>query len=313
MKALLLTLCSLVLMHLPKAQEITGGWYGRADVLVSGNYSNYLAELNIRQKGNEVEGIMGYYFKNTYQSFYIRGKYNPQSRTVTIKDVPVVYFNGTSSMPTVHCMMEFTAQLSVSRAKSQLKGYFLTNEKYRYTCPDIDIRLTKDPTENTDSLLQNSTAVTKMWKPAPEDLVVTPTLVTEKKETPVTPALVTRFEERKAFLIKEIDVETDSVRVSLYDNGDVDGDTVSVFYNKVPILTHQGLNTQGVNLYLQLDSTTAVHELSLYAENLGAIPPNTALMIISDGVHRYEVFSTSNETLNGTIRIRRVKKATQKP
>lgn len=309
MKTLLSALCVCMLPMILPAQEISGGWYGRADVLVQGSHSNYLAELNIRQKGKEVEGVMGYYFRNTYQSFIVRGTYDPRTRTVTIPEVPVAYFNGSMSMPAVHCMMEFSAQLSVSRLKSSLKGLLMSDAKYRYTCPDIDIRLTRDDDENTDSLLQAFSPVNRIWMPAADEMVVTTASVIARKEAPVTTDIAQSFAARQAFLIREIDVYSDSVRVSIYDNGDVDGDTVSVFYNKIPILVNQGLNTQGINLYLNLDSTTDVHEISLYAENMGTIPPNTALMIIHDGTHRHEVFSTSNETLNGTIRIRRVRKA----
>lgn len=298
-----------MLPTLMAAQEISGGWYGRADVLVQGSHNNYLAELNIRQKGKEIEGVMGYYFKNTYQSFIVRGKYDPKTRMVTIPEVPVAYFNGTASMPLVHCMMEFTAQLSVSRISSTLKGYFLSDAKYRYTCPDIDIRLTRDDNQNTDSILQAFSPANRIWMPSADEMVVTPALVNTQKEVSANAEITRTFATRQAFLIREIEVFSDSVRVSIYDNGDVDGDTVSVFYNKAPILVNQGLNTQGVNLYLALDPAKDVHELSLYAENMGTVPPNTALMIIHDGVHRHEIYSTSNENLNGTVRFRRVKKA----
>jgi hypothetical protein len=301
----LFTLCTILAVQFLQAQEIAGGWYGRGDVMVDGNHSNYLAELNVKQRGNEIEGIMGYYFRNTYQSFYVRGKYNPNTRTVSIRDIPVLYYNSAVSMPGVHCTMNFEAQLAVSRARSTLKGFFLSEAKYRYTCPNIDIRLTRDNDQNTDSLLREYGAMNRLWFPAPEETVVTPALVSEKKVAPTTAPLVRSFEERKPYLIKEIEVNSDSLRVSLYDNGDIDGDTVTVFYNKAPILMKQGLNAQGINIYIQLDATTQVHELSLYAENLGSIPPNTALMIIYDGVNRFEIFSTSNETLNGTVRIKK--------
>ena len=40
----------------------------------------------------------------------------------------------------------------------------------------------------------------------------------------------------------------------------------------------------------------------MYAENLGTIPPNTALMVITDGHHRYEVRITSDLEKSGVIR-----------
>jgi hypothetical protein len=47
----------------------------------------------------------------------------------------------------------------------------------------------------------------------------------------------------------------------------------------------------------------------MFAENLGRIPPNTALMIIHDGIQRHEIFLTSTLNSNGTVRIRRKKQA----
>ncbi len=113
------------------------------------------------------------------------------------------------------------------------------------------------------------------------------------------------FVRRKAVLNKEFDVESDSVRLSFYDNGEIDGDSISVFVNKKVIFTHQELAAKAFNVYLHLDSTLDVNEISMFAENLGRLPPNTALMVVTDGKNRYEVFMSSSLTENATIRLRR--------
>ena len=82
------------LLHAQK--HIKGSWYGRADVQGSGATSNYLTEFILQQKGNDVEGIFGYYFKDTYQSFYVRGTYNPKTRLVSIRNIPLL-FHGSPS------------------------------------------------------------------------------------------------------------------------------------------------------------------------------------------------------------------------
>jgi len=302
-----ITISLVCFFFFPQAQEISGSWYGNADVMMQGSNDNYLAEMVIKQKGKDVEGVMGYYFKNTYQSFIVKGTYDAKTRILEIRNIPLMYFRSVLSQPNVTCIMDFQAQLIVSKIKTQLKGNFLRDEKYKYTCPDLEIAFFKDFSEsNTDSLVKEATAQKKIWTPSLEEKVVTPTQIAEIKESPPEPVLK-KFEERKPLLIKEIEVESDSLRVTIYDNGDIDGDTVSVFYNNVPILKHQGLNAQGENIYIQLDPSTAVHEISLFAESMGSIPPNTALMIITDGKNRFELFFTSNEKLNGTVRIRRKK------
>jgi len=287
-----------------KAQAVNGSWYGKAEVILEGNHHNYLTELILKQKGNSVEGIMGYYFKNQYQSFFVRGKYNPKTRLLLIDEVPIVYFGSNEAKPTVNCTMDFEAIFTASKIKSNLKGYFVRTDKYKYTCPDLQLLFTKDDKENTDSVLKEAVAVQRNWQPSKEEIVVTPEVVAAKKAEPPPPELE-KFEERKAYIVNDIYVDSDSLRISLYDNGDIDGDTISVFYNKMPIVQHLYLNAQGTNFYLQLDKQTKVHEISMFAENLGSIPPNTALMIIHDGTSRYEIFLTSSFTLNGTVRIRR--------
>jgi len=51
-----------------------------------------------------------------------------------------------------------------------------------------------------------------------------------------------------------------------------------------------------------------VNEISMFADNLGRIPPNTALMIVSDGINRYELYLSSSLTQNGAVRLKRKKK-----
>ena len=116
------------------------------------------------------------------------------------------------------------------------------------------------------------------------------------------------FTKRKAALNKDLEVESDSVRLTFYDNGEIDGDSISVFVNNQVVLTHQELAAKGLTLYLHLDSTRDVNEISMFAENLGKYPPNTALMVVTDGKNRYEVFMSSSLTENATIRLVRSKK-----
>jgi len=120
------------------------------------------------------------------------------------------------------------------------------------------------------------------------------------------------FNERKTVLNRILDVESDSVRVSFYDNGVIDGDSISVFVNNHVVLVHQELAAKAFNLYLKLDSTRELNEISMFAENLGKYPPNTALMIVTDGKNRYEVFMSSSLTENATVKLRKRKKEVSK-
>jgi hypothetical protein len=313
MKRIAVLFGSLLCIVMAHGQSVTGSWYGRADAVMQGIHSNYLTELVIKQKGDDVEGVFAYYFKNMYQSFFVRGKYDKSTRQLSIKKVPVINVSASASNE-MDCEMEFQATLVVSKAKSTLNGFFYRPEKYKYTCPDLRVNYTLDNSENNqDSVLKNTVAMMKIWAPLPEDVVVnnnTTTVsnnnghfatVTESEET----GLIQKYKARKNILQQEITVHSDSVRVSFFDNGDVDGDSISVFMNDRPILTKQELDVRAITLYVKLDTTKAVNEITMFAENLGKYPPNTALMVIYDGENRNEIYLSSSLTQNATVRIRR--------
>ncbi|HEU4859034.1 MAG TPA: hypothetical protein VFT15_04325, partial [Chitinophagaceae bacterium] len=65
--------------------------------------------------------------------------------------------------------------------------------------------------------------------------------------------------------------------------------------------------TRSVHFDIPLDSTKEINEITMFADNLGTIPPNTALMIVNDGKKRYELRLTSNFEKNATIRIKKKK------
>jgi hypothetical protein len=116
----------------------------------------------------------------------------------------------------------------------------------------------------------------------------------------ITPIL-TNFEKRNNAILETVTVESATVKVELYDNGEVDGDSISVFYNGKVLLAHKRLSEKPITLEIPIDFS-GVNELVMYAYNLGTIPPNTALMIVRDGSKRYEVRITSDLKKSGTIR-----------
>jgi PKD repeat protein len=108
-------------------------------------------------------------------------------------------------------------------------------------------------------------------------------------------------EKRIDNLVRQIEVTHDSIQVSFYDNGDIDGDSITVSYNNKIITQHLLLTANGKTFTIKVEPTPAQNELIMYAENLGSIPPNTALMIIYDGTKRYEVNISSSESSNGKV------------
>lgn len=303
------SVCALLLLltaGFVSAQKVAGYWYGTASIANAGG-NNYLMELIVQQNNTKINAILNYYFRNTYRSLKLNGSYNPQTRQLVLLDVPVPYAGSTSNME-VDCKMDFIATHRVAKAGSNLLGKFMGQPAYKYTCPDVvfDLALNNEA-NNEDSILtalRNYKETFQLWSPAADDTLVS--AVVQQRTIQNIP-LVRAFSERVLDVQKEIEVDGDSIRVDFYDNGEVDGDSISVFFNEKLFGANLRLSTRSVNLNLKLDTTKEVNTLAMFANNLGAIAPNTALMLVSDGKKRYEVRLSSSFEKSAAVRIRRKK------
>lgn len=116
------------------------------------------------------------------------------------------------------------------------------------------------------------------------------------------PIILSRVRESAFKEIPEIIVDTGEIRLDFYDNGQIDGDSISVLINKRTVLSHQKLGSNPITTYVKVDLQHAFQEVEMVAENLGTIPPNTALLIITAGKKRYELFLTSSVTKSAKVR-----------
>jgi hypothetical protein len=101
-----------------------------------------------------------------------------------------------------------------------------------------------------------------------------------------------------------IDVRNEEILIKLYDNGEIDDDTISVYLDDKLVLASKRLSASPIELKVKLDADHPEHVVVMVAENMGRIPPNTSLMIVWDGEKRYEVQITSTEQRNAMVRFR---------
>ena len=128
-----------------------------------------------------------------------------------------------------------------------------------------------------------------------------PSMVPEIKRTDTVRQKIVGFEPRRKDVIRTIPIEQPTFKVDFYDNGEIDGDSITVFYNGKIVLLHKMLTTKAISLTLALDENVKENVITMYADNLGTIPPNTALMIVTDGNKRYEVRITSDTEKSGSV------------
>ena len=133
---------------------------------------------------------------------------------------------------------------------------------------------------------------------------------TQKKDTrsvmPAAPPAKLPFDQRKNREIQTVETSSDSLVLSFYDNGVVDGDSISVYMNDVLIVAAIKLTTVANKKTIALPQTGDIR-ITLVAENLGSLPPNTGLMTIRDGGDVYQVNFSADMQTNATVVIRRKK------
>ena len=118
--------------------------------------------------------------------------------------------------------------------------------------------------------------------------------VAEKEKTPATdPDTPQKQLSRKNKTIATYDVHSPEIKIELFDNGEIDGDMVTVYHNKSKIIDRQVLGIKPIVYTITATAKDRVHEFTLVANNLGSIPPNTALMRITAGTKIYELFAST--------------------
>ncbi len=134
-----------------------------------------------------------------------------------------------------------------------------------------------------------------------EDMSKKPVMVTRPESSAISlPAVIMK---RENPVIKKIETAAAEMLLELYDNGQIDGDTISIYHNNELIISHAGLTDKPVRFKINIDAKNPHHEIIMVADNLGSIPPNTSLMIITANGKRYEIFISSSDQKNAKLLI----------
>ena len=129
----------------------------------------------------------------------------------------------------------------------------------------------------------------------------------QKEMTGPARELPTVVADRKNETIQDLYFKNDSLILSLYDNGVVDGDTVSVYLNGENIISKQKLKESAIKKTIYISAASDSVQLVLFAENLGTIPPNTGLLTVRDGEDIYQVRFSADLQKNASVILRRKK------
>ncbi len=150
-------------------------------------------------------------------------------------------------------------------------------------------------------------------KPVTEKVVKAPETVkvkvpeTKTKAVDVSIPSAVDVEKRTIETIQSVYFKSDSLVLTLYDNGEVDGDTVSVLMNGKLIMPRVGLSTNAVRKTIYTNDIGDSIQIIMYAETLGSLPPNTGLLIVYDGTDRYEIRFSGDMEKSSAIMFKRRK------
>lgn len=262
--------------------------------------------LNYSKSGREefLDGTFSSSYEQSSESMGIKRGGNCGGGTISLRKVPTSDFyiepflrgkikTGTpAKKPVETTPVKTKPKTQTKTTKAPVK----TNSATRNTSPKT---LTKTTIGKNQS--------TKQTNPDTLKRNTSPVVIERPKEIPrITIPETTRSRENN--LVKTLVVTNEEITIRLYDNGEVDGDTISVYLDGKPVLSNKGLSTVPISLKLKLDQNNPEHVLVMVAENMGRIPPNTSLMIVQDGDTRYEVSITSTEQKNAMVRFRYQKK-----
>ena len=104
------------------------------------------------------------------------------------------------------------------------------------------------------------------------------------------------FNERRKVLVQQLDLHTDNLELRIFDNGIIDDDTIALFINKEKIRSFYKLKSESLSLDYLAENLPDTIDIVMVAQNMGFIPPNTAVMemVMNDKVYTLGLESTDS-------------------
>jgi len=298
---LVILLCGWVLTG--QAQDLTGQWTG--DVTSSLSDQRQKLVLTITSADSSFGGVLHWYFP---ESHYIRhlvvsGRYYGRDSILTIREDSVTVNRpegGKNNIIIAGLSGEQTPSDVADQQKAMGRppgGFYVLYYK-RINHKDILEGHWQSTRHNNTGKLPGLSI--RLEKKAPPFIPVA--ITTHKKNDSTQIRQMGAFLGRNTVVAATIPVQgIDSIRVSLYDNGEIDGDSVSLYLNNELIISHLMLTAQAKTFILPIDKSLPVNKLVLFAENLGKLPPNTALMEVTVHGKTYNLFLSTDYKRNASV------------
>ena len=279
----LLCLTATFSAHPVMSQDFNGIWRGKLTQGTGGCYPEYNLELQIQHSDKQMAGTAYDYYDTTrYVKLNFNGKVNMQTKRMVLIEERVIRYKVPPNC--VPCIKTYDLTLSREGNEEVLSGTWNGYQMgSKENCPQgkITLRRVVESAFLMDDVTQSEelAAVQKTLRPL----------------------------SREVEIVKTLSLDTSAIKLELYDNGQIDGDTISIFLNQKLILYKKGLTAKPILVNIPV-LPSKDYEMIMYAENLGSIPPNTALMVVTDGKKKYEIYLSSTEQKSAGIKFKYLKK-----
>lgn len=327
MRPVLMTGLFLILSSFLKAQPVTGVWEGRIMFPQGALSRPYNVELRIERIGDSLKGVCYYHTgARDFVKVPVRGYFDPYDGTVRWwhADGTAVDAQGRLTDARIGGAMQFETDFNCpGEGIMRLDGKGVTGATVdRGRDFAIHLRKTDEPYipgEDPEEEIVVSTPPKPAppVKPAPQPApkppaeVITPRPMPKPVPMPAQVGMEALFLNRTKTFVGEIPIAGDSVSLDFYDNAQIDGDSISIFLDSRMIATHVLLKAKPFTLRIPVSDLKTISELTMVAENLGSIPPNTSLMIAWVNGVRHEVRLESTEQTSATILLKRMEPGTK--
>lgn len=315
--ALLLPVCM-------NAQQITGVWQGKT--------KSTKIELKLIKSGDSLVGNAYYYVsKLRYKKYSVKGYFDPGTNNVIWWDDVMLEDKLSGNQEALLSVADFNCP---GEDEMRLDGNSsLRDDKERLRNP-LHLQKVKNAVfpDDWDWVIDNYTAgandpyiIDSIGRLSTEPIysVARNTKETEvpvtisERSVPETPAsakpesssIEEKFARRKRTLQQVIPVSGEIVALRFYDNAQIDGDSIAIFLNNVLLFKHVRLTDQPYTVKINVNDLQDDNELVMVAENLGSIPPNTALMVVEVGGKTFDAHLYSTENSSALIRFIKTAKA----
>jgi hypothetical protein len=270
--ALLLLISSFCL----RAEDLNGIWKGTLTQGPGGCYPSYFLELQINFADDRITGrAYDYYDRTHFVKMSFTGRYNAQTHRLVLIENKVLEADIPADCQA--CIKTYDLNYSKTGELEELNGDWkgVYSEK-RLICPPGKIRLKRAGASDF-----------------PVDIDQSDTLVALQQTLHLQP--------REDTVVKTVTLDNPQIKIELYDDAEIDHDTVTVLINKKLLLYRQMLTDKPLTIHFNAFPGVE-YELVMYADNLGDIPPNTALMMVTAGERKMEVYMSSSLQKSAAVR-----------